>query len=40
MAGNMAKEEAMLNYIEELQKVQLVCIRRAGIYSFVLTTDC
>ena len=27
MAGNMPKEEAMLNYVEELQKVLCVCAR-------------
>ena len=28
MAGNMPKEEAMLNYVEELQKVRVcVCVR-------------
>ena len=26
MAGNMPKEEAMLNYVEELQKVHLLCV--------------
>ena len=26
MAGNMPKQEAMLNYVEELQKVHLLCV--------------
>ena len=26
MAGNMPKEEAMLNYVEELQKVLEYCV--------------
>ena len=40
MAGNMPKEEAMLNYVEELQKVYsvLVCVQQRK--RFVLCTDC
>ena len=44
MAGNMPKEEAMLNYVEELQKVHLLCVyvhvRWKGRDGCVVMVDC
>jgi len=37
MAGNMPKEEAMRNYIEELQKVRYFCVQ-CIFYCF--SSDC